>query len=184
MLFILTTVTGVLYPMTVTVAAQLAFPHQANGSLIGLAGAARGSELIGQPFDGPEYFWGRLSATSQVPYNAASSSGSNLGPMNPSLLDAASARIAALRQADPGNNAPIPVDLVTSSGSGLDPHISVAAARDQVPRVARVRGLDRSQVLELVGSCTEGRQLGILGEPRVNVLCLNLGLDDIRQKGT
>ncbi len=177
LLVIMTLVTGVLYPLTVTAVAQLAFPHQANGSLLVSAGSAVGSELIGQPFSDPGYFWGRLSATSPYPYNAAASSGSNLGPLNPALLDAASARIAALREADPGNDAPIPVDLVTASASGLDPHVSVAAARYQAPRVARVRGLDMERVLSMIGSCTEGRQLGILGEPRVNVLCVNQALD-------
>ena len=176
-LFIL--IAGVLYPLTITGIAQLAFPHRANGSLVIIDGKVRGSVLIGQPFTDPVYFWGRPSATSPVPYNAAASSGSNLGPTNPALITAVAARIAALRAADPTNEAPIPVDLVTSSGSGLDPHISVAAALYQVPRIARERGLTETAVRDLVGQHTEGRQFGILGEPRVNVLTLNLALDAV-----
>jgi K+-transporting ATPase ATPase C chain len=181
---LLTLITGVLYPLLVTGAAQLLFPHQANGSLVLRDGRAVGSELIGQSFDDPRYFWGRLSATGAFPYNAfdaetlTGSSGSNYGPLNPALLEAAQARIDALRAADRGNAAPIPVDLVTASGSGLDPHISVAAALYQVPRVARARGLDESTVRTLVDEHTEGRQVAFLGEPRVNVLLLNLALDE------
>ncbi len=174
---LLTIITGLLYPLAVTAVAQVVFPQQANGSLILKDGKPIGSTLIGQPFDDPKYFWGRLSATSPFPYNAAASSGSNLGPTNPALIDEVQARIAALRAADPGNTAPLPVDLVTSSASGLDPHISVTAALYQLPRVARVRGLSENQVRALVEQFTEGRQLGFIGEPRVNVLELNLALD-------
>jgi K+-transporting ATPase ATPase C chain len=177
---LLTLITGVVYPLAVTGIAQLVFPNQANGSLIVRNGKTLGSELIGQSFDAPKYFWGRLSATSEYPYNAAASSGSNYGPLNPALFAAIQARVAALRAADPGNTQPIPVDLVTSSGSGLDPDISIAAAMFQVPRVARARGLTESAVLTLVNRYTEGRQLGYLGEPRVNVLQLNLALDAIQ----
>ena len=172
--------TGIIYPLVVTGIAQTAFSHQANGSLIVKDGNITGSELIGQPFSDPRYFWGRLSATAPSPYNAAASSGSNYGPLNPELRDAIQARIDALKAVDPGNNQPIPVDLVTSSASGLDPDISVAAARYQVPRVARYRGLTEEQVYSLVNSLTEGRQFGILGEPRVNVLKLNLALDELK----
>jgi K+-transporting ATPase ATPase C chain len=184
-LLALTVITGVLYPLAITGIAQLAFPHQANGSLIIQNGQAVGSELIGQPFDDPKYFWGRLSATGDFPYNAfnaqtlTGSSGSNYGPMNSALMKAVQDRIDALKAADPGNTAPIPVDLVTASGSGLDPNISVAAALYQAPRVARVRGLSMDQVQQLVDQYTQGRQLGFLGEPRVNVLKLNLALDAI-----
>jgi K+-transporting ATPase ATPase C chain len=181
MLLILTIVTGVIYPAVVTGIAQVVFPHQANGSLIVQDGQVIGSELIGQQFDDPAYFWGRLSATGPVPYNAAASSGSNLGPLNPVLMDTVQARMDALRAADPGNDAPIPVDLVTASGSGLDPHISPAAALYQVPRVARERGLDEQTVRDLVIEHTEGRTLGVLGEPRVNVLALNLALDSLAE---
>jgi K+-transporting ATPase ATPase C chain len=177
---IFTILTGVLYPLVITGIAQVVFPHQANGSLIVQNGQAVGSDLIGQSFDNPRYFWGRISATSPYPYNAASSTGSNLGPTNPALTDEVKARIAALKAADPTNNSPIPVDLVTSSGSGLDPNISVAAALYQVPRVAKVRGLSEEVVRALVDRFTEGRQFGVLGEPRINVLELNLALDGIK----
>ena len=169
--------TGVIYPLVVTGVAQVAFHHQANGSLVEKDGRLLGSELIGQPFDEPGYFWGRLSATTPFPYNAAASAGSNYGPLNPALLDAIEKRVEALRAADPGNREPIPVDLVTYSASGLDPHISVAAALYQIPRVARQRSLSEAGVRALVDHFTEGRLLGILGEPRVNVLLLNLALD-------
>jgi K+-transporting ATPase ATPase C chain len=174
-----TIITGLVYPLLVTGVAQLIFPHRANGSLIRVNGRPAGSELIGQPFDGPEYFWCRLSATAPVPYNAAASSGSNLGATNPALIEAVKARVDALRAADPGNVAPIPVDLVTASGSGLDPHISVAAALYQASRVARVRGVTESEIRSLIRKHTEGRQLRFLGEPRVNVLKLNLALDGL-----
>jgi K+-transporting ATPase ATPase C chain len=160
--------------------AQLIFPHQANGSLIVENGQTVGSELIGQSFDDPKYFWGRLSATGPFPYNAAASTGSNLGPTNSVLTETVQARITALKATDPQNSQPIPVDLVTASGSGLDPHISVAAALYQVPRVARARGMSEDAVRLLVDQYTKGRQLGFLGEPRVNVLMLNLALDAIK----
>jgi potassium-transporting ATPase KdpC subunit len=176
-LLILTVLTGLVYPLAVTGLAQLFFPDQANGSLIVRNGKVIGSKLIGQYFDKPEYFWSRPSATAPFPYNAAASGGSNLGPTNPALIEAVKARAAALRAADPGNDSPIPVDLVTASGSGLDPHISPAAALYQVKRVARARGLDETTVHTLVAQHTEGRQFGLLGERRVNVLELNLGLD-------
>lgn len=179
MLLILTILTGVMYPLAVTGLAQLLFPTQANGSLMTRDGKVIGSELIGQYFDEPQYFWGRPSATSPYPYNAAASSGSNLGPTNPVLIEAVKTRVAAVRAADPGNEAPVPVDLVTASGSGLDPHISPAAALYQAHRVARVRGVQESQVKDLVALHTEGRQFGLLGEPRVNVLKLNLALDTV-----
>jgi K+-transporting ATPase ATPase C chain len=176
-LAMLTLITGVVYPLVVTGIARLAFPRKASGSLILRDGRASGSELIGQPFDDPRYFWGRPSATGPHPYNAAASSGSNLGPANPSLANTVKARVEALRAADPENTRPIPVDLVTASGSGLDPHISVPAALYQVSRVARARGLSDEQVRLLVSRHIEGRQFEILGEPRVNVLKLNLALD-------
>jgi K+-transporting ATPase ATPase C chain len=172
-----TLLTGLAYPLAMTGLAQAVFPYEANGSLLARGGRVVGSEIIGQPFDDPRYFWGRPSATDPFPYNAAASAGSNLGPTNPALEEAVKARVVALRAADPGNTQPIPVDLVTASGSGLDPHISVAAALYQVPRVARARGLSQEQVRALVGQFTEGRQYGLLGEPRVNVLKLNLALD-------
>ena len=177
MFFILTILTGVAYPLAVTAIAQLLFPHQANGSLIYKDGKPIGSTLIGQPFDDPEYFWGRPSATAPFPYNAAASSGSNLGPTNPALIETVKMRVAALKAADPGNDTPVPVDLVTASGSGLDPHISSASAEYQVRRVARARGREEAFVRTLVSQHTEGRQLGMLGERRVNVLALNLALD-------
>jgi K+-transporting ATPase ATPase C chain len=177
MLAALTVVTGLIYPLVITGIAQIAFPSQANGSLIVKDDKAVGSALIGQPFDDPKYFWGRPSATSPFPNNAAASSGSNQGPTNPNLHAAVQGRVEVLRAADPGNTAPVPVDLVTASGSGLDPHISPAAALYQVPRVARQRKLDVETVRALVERHIEGRPLGILGEPRVNVLALNLALD-------
>jgi K+-transporting ATPase ATPase C chain len=177
---IFTVITGVIYPLFVTGMAQALFHHQANGSLIEKNGKSVGSELIGQPFSDPKYFWGRLSATAPFSYNAAASSGSNYGPSNPALREAIQARIDALKAVDPDNNQPIPVDLVTFSASGLDPHISIAAANYQVPRVARYRGLGEGQVYTLVNRFTEGRQFGILGEPRVNVLELNMALDAIK----
>jgi K+-transporting ATPase ATPase C chain len=176
-LVLLTVITGVVYPLVVTLIAQLVFPWQANGSLILKDGKPVGSALIGQPFDDPRYFWSRPSATLPFPDNAAASSGSNLGPTNPDLAKAVQGRVEALRAADPGNTAPIPVDLVTTSGSGLDPHISPAAAQYQASRVAKARGVDESRVRDLVRQYTEGRQWGIFGEPRVNVLQLNLALD-------
>jgi len=176
-LLALTTVTGVAYPLLVTGAAQLLFPRQANGSLLEVGGRSAGSALIGQPFDDPGYFWSRPSATSKFPYDASASSGSNLGPSSDALRDALKARVAALRAADPANTAPVPIDLVTASASGLDPDISPAAARYQAARVARARGLDPGRVEALVAEHTEGRFLGLLGEPRVNVLALNLALD-------
>ena len=177
MFLVLTLITGIVYPLLVTVAAQALLPWQANGSLIVREGRAMGSALVGQSFDEPKYFWGRPSATSPVPYNAASSQGSNLAPSNPALAEAVRKRVAALRNADPGNQAPIPVDLVTSSASGLDPHISPAAAEYQVGRVAKARRLDAQVVRQLVARHTEGPSLGLLGEPRVNVVELNLDLD-------
>jgi K+-transporting ATPase ATPase C chain len=177
MVALLTVLTGVAYPLAVTGGAQALFPHQANGSLIEREGRVIGSELIGQPFAGEGYFWGRPSATAPA-YNAAASTGSNLGPLNEGLQEAVRERVATLRAAYPGAD-PVPVDLVTASGSGLDPHISPAAARYQVSRVARARGMDQAAVEVLVADHTEGRQLGALGEPRVNVLLLNLALDSV-----
>ena len=177
MLALLTLVTGVAYPLLATGLAQLLFPHAANGSLIERDGKTMGSELIGQAFSDPKYFWSRPSATAPFPDNSAASSGSNLGPTNPALADTIKQRVQALRAADPGNTAPVPVDLVTASGSGLDPHISPAAAEYQAARVARVRGVPTTDIRKLVVDATEGRTFGILGEPRVNVLRLNLALD-------
>jgi K+-transporting ATPase ATPase C chain len=177
----LTILLGLAYPLAITGLAQAMFPRQANGSLIhDHEGHIVGSVLIGQPFSDPKYFWSRPSATFPYPYNAASSAGSNLAPTNRALLDAVKQRVAALRTADPGNTAPVPVDLVTSSGSGLDPDLSVAAALYQVPRVARARGLDQASVRRLVLRHVQGPQFGILGEPRVNVLELNRALDEAR----
>ena len=176
-LVLFTALTGLVYPLVVTGIVQVIFPRQANGSLIMKDGKAVGSELIGQPFDDPKYFWGRLSSTPDFPYNSAASSGSNLGPSNPALVEAARARAKALRAADPGNQSAIPLDLVTSSGSGLDPHISPAGALYQAPRVARLRGLSEEEVRKWVDKFTEPRQWGFLGEPRVNVLRLNLALE-------
>ena len=175
-----TVITGIIYPLVVTGIAQGLFHYQANGSIIDENGENVGSELIGQPFSDPKYFWGRLSATTSFPYNAASSSGSNYGPLNPELRQAIQTRINALKAVDPGKDQPIPVDLVTFSASGLDPDISIAAANYQVSRVARYRGLSEEQVFALVNKSTEGRQFGILGEPRVNVLKLNMALDAIK----
>jgi K+-transporting ATPase ATPase C chain len=187
LLMVWTLITGVIYPLIITGLAQVIFPDQANGSLlIGQDGQPLGSALIGQSFDDPQYFWGRLSATSPYPYNAfnpdtlTASSGSNYGPLHPALLAAAQARIEALHTTAPGQAAPVPVDLVTASASGLDPHISPAAAERQVGRVARLRGLDEATVRQLVAQFTEGRQFGLLGEPRVNVLQLNLALDALK----
>ncbi len=176
MLVVMTLITGVVYPLVVTGVAQVIFPHQANGSLIVSQGKTVGSAWIGQPFSAPKYFWGRLSASAPA-YNAGASSGSNFGPVNPALEEAARGRIAALRAADPDARQPVPVDLVTSSGSGLDPHISVAAAEYQVVRVAKARDLTPEQVRQIVKTHTSGRFLGVIGEPVVNVLELNLALD-------
>lgn len=177
---ILTVLTGLIYPALVTFIANVWMPWQATGSLIRSADdRVIGSELIGQPFDDPRYFWGRPSATARMPYDAAASSGSNLGPTNPALAQAVRERVAALREADPANVAPIPIDLVTASGSGLDPHITPAAAYYQVSRVARVRGLSAARVRRLVERHVEPRTVGLLGEPRVNVLRLDLALDHL-----
>lgn len=176
---LMTALTGAAYPALITGIAQTVFPDQANGSLIAQDGKTVGSRLIGQTFSDPEHFWGRPSATAPMSFNAASSGGSNLGPLNPALEEAVKGRIEALKASDPTQVAAIPVDLVTASGSGLDPHISVAAAQWQAPRVARTRHLPEAQVRELILGHTEGRQLGVLGEPRVNVLELNLALDTL-----
>ncbi|VTU18510.1 potassium-transporting ATPase subunit KdpC [Variovorax sp. PBL-E5] len=174
---LLSALTGLVYPLVVTGAAQAVFPSQAAGSLVVRDGHAIGSTLIGQNFSDPGHFWGRPSATAPMPYNAAASGGSNLGPSNPALVDAVKGRIEALRAADPGNTAPVPADLVTASASGLDPHISPAAARYQAARVARLRKLPPDRVEQLIDDHTEGAFLGLLGERRVNVLALNLALD-------
>ena len=181
MLVVLTILTGVAYPLLVTGIAQVAFPHAANGSLVTVDGKIVGSELIGQPFDDPKYFWSRPSATSPQPYNGMASSGSNLGPRNPALADAVKDRVKALRDADPGNTAPVPVDLVTASASGLDPDISIAAANYQAHRVARARGRSDAEVAALVEAATVPRFAGELGEARVNVLALNRSLDKASQ---
>ena len=181
-LIVFTILTGIIYPLAVTGIAQLFFPAQANGSIILKDGKPVGSALIGQPLDHPKYFWGRPSATPPFPYNAAASSGSNLAQSNPALLEQAKGRIAALRDADPEAPVSVPADLVTASGSGLDPQISPATAAYQINRVARARGLDVAKVRTLVAHYTEGRQFGILGEPRVNVLKLNLALDEFQKE--
>jgi potassium-transporting ATPase KdpC subunit len=181
LLLLLNLVTGAAYPALVTVLAQALFNHQANGSLLqDQQGQAIGSELIGQSFSGPKYFWGRPSATGPYAYNAVASSGSNIGPTNPALTDAVSLRIQTLKDADPSNQLPVPVDLVTASGSGLDPHISVAGANYQITRVAHARGVEPEKLRDLVKQQVEGRQWGLFGEPRVNVLRLNLALDALR----
>jgi potassium-transporting ATPase KdpC subunit len=169
--------TGILYPLAITGIAQVIFPRQANGSLITSNGKVVGSALIGQQFDQPKYFWGRLSA---INYDASTSGGTNYSNLNPALEKQVSDRMAALKTADPGNNQPVPVDLVTASGSGLDPDISIAAAQYQAPRVARLRGIALDKVMALIAQHTQGRMLGFLGEPRVNVLELNLALDAIK----
>ncbi len=179
-LLLFTIITGFIYPLAVTGLAQAIFPMQANGSIIIKNGKPVGSELLGQQFDDPKYFWGRLSGTSPYPYNGAASTGSNLGPNNPNLMKAVQARIDALRSAEPANTAKIPVDLVTASASGLDPHISPAAAEYQVHRVAKGRGLEDAKVRDIVVRNTKGRWLGVIGEPVVNVLELNLALDEQR----
>jgi K+-transporting ATPase ATPase C chain len=177
---LLMVITGFLYPLVVTGAAQLLFPGRAAGSLVTRDGHTIGSRLIGQSFSDPRYFWSRPSATTPQPYNGTASTGSNLGSLNPALLDAVRARVAALRSADPGNRAPVPIDLVTASASGLDPEISLAAASYQVGRVARARGLAPERLQALIAEHTEGRLLGVIGEPRVNVLELNLALDALK----
>jgi potassium-transporting ATPase KdpC subunit len=178
MIILLTITTGLFYPLVVTGVAQLLFPGKANGSIIVKAGKSLGSELIGQPFSNPKYFWGRLSATGPFAYNAAASSGSNYGPTNQAYLDGVNKRIQDLKAVDSSNIQPVPADLATASGSGLDPHVSIAAALYQLPRVARIRNLTQDTLRSLVVQYTEGRQLGFLGEPRVNVLKLNLALDE------
>ncbi len=181
-LLFFTILTGIVYPLAVTAIAQLVFPRQANGSISVKNGKAVGSSLIGQEFNDPKHFWGRLSATTPYPYNGGSSSGSNLGPNNPDLVKAVQTRIDALHSADRGNTEQIPVDLVTASGSGLDPHISLAAAEYQVRRVASAREIDEAQVRHLVARHSEGRWLGLFGEPVVNVLELNLALDNAKKE--
>jgi len=179
-LVVFTVITGLLYPLLVTGIAQVVFPGKANGSLVKREGKTLGSELIGQPFSDPKYFWSRLSATGPFAYNAGASSGSNYGPLNPALLDMVKKRVQDLKAADPQNSQPIPVDLVTASGSGLDPHVSIAAARYQIPRVAHARGMSEEKIRSLVVQYTEGRQFGFLGEPRVNVLRVNIALDEMK----
>jgi K+-transporting ATPase ATPase C chain len=178
---LLTVITGIIYPLTITVVAQTLFRHQANGSIILKNGKPAGSSLIGQSFDDPKYFWGRLSATSPTAFNASVSSGSNFGPMNPALRQSTEARIKSLQNADPGNNSPIPVDLVMACASGLDPHISIAAAMYQIPRVARLRGIPQEEIVKIVRENTQGRFIGIIGEPVVNVLLLNMALDEYKK---
>jgi K+-transporting ATPase ATPase C chain len=180
---IMTVLTGIVYPFAVTGLAQVLFHDQAAGSLIMVDGHAVGSRLIGQSFSDPKYFWSRPSATSPQPYNGIASGGSNLGPLNPALTDAVKTRIDALKAADPSNTLPIPVDLVTASASGLDPQISLAAARYQVARVARIRGIEPAAVQSLIDAHAKGRLLGLIGEPRVNVLELNLALDAVKTRG-
>ncbi len=177
-LLLFTILTGIIYPLAVTGIAQVIFPRQANGSIITKSGKTVGSALIGQQFDDPKYFWGRLSATSPYPYNGASSTGSNLGPNNPDLMKAVQVRVDALHAAEPKDPAEIPVDLVTASASGLDPHISIAAAEYQLHRVAKARGLEDARIRDIVAQNTSGRWLGVIGEPVVNVLELNLALDE------
>jgi K+-transporting ATPase ATPase C chain len=177
-----TVLTGFLYPLVVTGIAQAAFGHAASGSIVSRDGKPIGSSLIGQNFSDPKYFWSRPSATSPQPYAGTASAGSNLGPLNPALLDAIKGRIQALRAADPGNSTAIPVDLITASASGLDPEESIAAARYQAPRVARTRGLAEQDVRSVIDAQAQGRLFGLLGEPRVNVLALNLALDDLASK--
>ena len=180
LLIVLTIILGIIYPLSVTGLAQLFFPFQSNGSLIMKEGKPVGSLLIGQHFDDPEYFWGRPSATQPYPYNASSSLGSNMGPSNPALQREVTDRIACLKSADPDNSNRIPVDLVTASGSGLDPHISLAAAEYQIRRIANARKLEESRVSAIVAASIEQRQFGILGESRVNVLKLNMALNEIK----
>jgi len=180
LLLVLTAITGFIYPLVITGLSQVLFPHQAAGSIVMRDGKAIGSSLIGQSFSNPKYFWSRPSATSPQPYNGLASGGSNLGPLNPALMDVVEARVEALRAVDPGNTAPIPVDLVTASASGLDPEISLAAANYQAARVARVRGLRVGEVRALIAGHARGRLFGWLGEPRVNVLEINLALDEVR----
>lgn len=178
---LLTVITGIIYPFVITAVAQVFFHHQANGSIIFKDGKPIGSCLIGQSFEDPKYFWGRLSATSPAAYDASASSGSNFGPLNVALRQKVDARVKSLQSADPGNKSPIPVDLVTASASGLDPHISIAAAMYQVPRVARLRGIPLEKVVEIVRENTQGRLLGVIGEPVVNVLQLNMALDNYKK---
>lgn len=181
---VLTVITGVVYPLAVTLVSKVLFPVQSGGSLVRNGERTLGSELVGQPFSDPRYFWGRPSATAPFRYNAAASSGSNQGPSNPALQDAVRVRIETLRSADPGNTEGVPVDLVTASGSGLDPHLSPAGASHQVARVARARGIPEARVHALVEARIEGRTFGLLGEPRVNVLLLNLDLDRASATGS
>jgi potassium-transporting ATPase KdpC subunit len=180
----LTAITGIVYPLAVTGVSRLVFPERAEGSFIRKNGTVIGSAMIGQPFSRPEYFWGRPSATAPFPYNAAASSGSNYGPLHPALHEAVRRRVTDLKTADPENKRPIPVDLVTASGSGLDPDISIAAAEYQLPRVARARHIPEEDLRVLVKTCTAGRGLWFLGEPRVNVLTLNLALDELHPVAT